>query len=90
MEFNYWVIGAGFLFVLNVLVCFYISRRDGFDKKQKYIQCLLVLLIPFIGAIGIYFIVRALSEPFSKPKKSFGGGPNDSGYVSSGGGSENS
>jgi hypothetical protein len=43
---------------VNILVCYRVARSDSFEMHQKYIQCVLIWLLPFIGAAVAYVFTR--------------------------------
>ncbi len=69
---------------INVLVSVYLYRRDDLDNMQKTFQILIVWLIPYAGAIGLW-LFNSSNDEICKNKKEFGGGGNDSSMVSSSG-----
>jgi phosphate/sulfate permease len=72
----------GIALLINIAVSVMIARRDNFEKAQKVLQVLLVWLIPFLGGIIVWAILRSITyEPPKKPNKEFGSGPQDSGYA---------
>jgi len=72
--------------IINILVSFYISRRDDLDIIQKVAQIFIVWLIPFLGAISL-FIFHRNNDKQIPTSKSFGGGANSSiGIAENGGG----
>lgn len=48
-----WILLASY-FLLSLLVTFLIIKRDDLEPGQKAGQCVLVWLIPFVAAIGIW------------------------------------
>ncbi|MGQ8365839.1 hypothetical protein [Glaciecola sp. 1036] len=75
----YWVV-IGFFTILNLYVSVLLIRRDDLEQIQKILQILLVWLIPLLGAIGIWLLIKSQDDDDNnKPSKpSFGGGANDS------------
>jgi uncharacterized membrane protein YgcG len=73
------------LIIINIIVSFYISRRDDADFLQKIAQIFIVWLVPFFGAIGL-FIFHRNNDKQNIPSNSFGGGTNNSGGAVDGGG----
>ena len=47
------------LFILNSYVTFKIIKSDSFDAFQKKTQIVIVWIIPFIAAIGIWVFIRS-------------------------------
>ena len=86
-------ISLGILIALNIAVSIFIAKRDDLDSFQKKTQIFMVWLIPFIGAIGLWFFNKSHDEKHSK-EQPFGGGEQSSidvggGYSGeSGGGSD--
>ena len=77
MKFEIWHIILLVAFILNVAVSIYISRRDSLDRFQKISQTVIVWLIPFIAAIGIWLFHRS-DEDGSSGIGPLGGGSSDS------------
>ena len=73
------------LCVLNVSVSFSLFRRNDLEIIQKISQSVIVWLIPFLGAIGLYFFHKSQDNEIRKPfKGEFGGGDNGSSHTNSG------
>lgn len=73
------------LCILNIAVSFFLSRRDDLETVQKIAQTIIVWLIPFLGAVGLWLFNRSQDAETSKPQKGeFGGGSANSNYVNSG------
>jgi hypothetical protein len=73
MELNYFYIGFGVIVLLNVIVSILLIKRDDLEVFQKVVQVILVWLIPFFAAVGLWLFYRSQDKPKSPPK-SFGGG----------------
>ena len=73
MELNYFYIGFGVIVLLNVIVSILLIKRDDLEVFQKGVQVILVWLIPFFAAVGLWLFYRSQDKPKSIPK-SFGGG----------------
>jgi len=73
MELNYFYIGFGVIVLLNVIVSILLIKRDDLEVFQKVVQVILVWLIPFFAAVGLWLFYRSQDKPKSIPK-SFGGG----------------
>lgn len=87
MEFDLVAIVVIIVLVLNVLVTIFLLSRADLGKSQKVGQIVIVWLIPFLGAIGIWFLNKSHDDRSEASKWPFGGGPADSGYgVGDGGG----
>ena len=72
---EYLFISAGILVVLNIAVSIYIFKRDDLEQPQKIAQVIVVWLIPYIGAIGLWLFNRSQDIVNNKPSVgSFGGG----------------
>jgi hypothetical protein len=52
----------------NIVVCFRVAKCDSFEPHQKYIQCILIWLLPIAGAGVAYVFTR-------EPKMSVRGYP---------------
>ena len=78
------------LLLINIVCSFYVLNREEFERNQKIFQISLIWFIPFFGSILIFSIIRFLHGPIEKNKPLSPSESNDSSYVSSGGGSENS
>ena len=68
----------------NVLISIYIATRDGLEKFQIIIQIVLVWLVPFFAAIGIWLFYRSQDRP-SDRRKLEGNGHDSVGASDSGG-----
>ena len=62
---------------LNIIVSIFIARRDDLDTFQKTAQIVIVWLIPFIAAIGLWLFHRG-NDDNSSGGGPIGGGPSDS------------
>lgn len=71
------ITAAGGLAAANLLVSLYLAKRDDLSLGQKVGQCVLVWLIPILGALGIWFFHRN-NDNAGIGKRPVGGGPNDS------------
>jgi hypothetical protein len=87
MEFETWYFILGIAILLNIIVSIFLVRRDDLDSFQKGAQILIVWLIPFIAAIGLWMFNRG-QEEIVTAKKSFGGGSRDSSNAGSAGGGD--
>ena len=87
MEFDAWYLILSFAILLNIVVSVFLVRRDDLEAFQKGAQILLVWLIPFIAAIGLWMFNLSQEEKV-KPKRSFGGGSQDSSNAGSAGGGD--
>ena len=63
--------------LLNVLVSAFIAKRDDLDAFQKKTQIVLIWLVPFIAAIGFYFVNKS-HDVKDKNKNTFRGGKSTS------------
>lgn len=82
----YWILAL--LIISNILASIYIYQRNFLEQQQKQLIVLIIWLIPFIGAGGMFLVVYVL-EKNEKPYQSFGDSANDTQGVShseSGGG----
>ncbi|MCC4834958.1 hypothetical protein LMH66_20150 [Shewanella sp. 10N.7] len=78
MQFEVWHYILIPALVINIAVSIYISKVEGLNKFQKKAQILIVWLIPFLAAIGLWLFNRSLEQE-AKQHKEFGSGPQDSG-----------
>jgi hypothetical protein len=62
------------LIVLNILVSVFLVNRDDLDKTQKIFQILIVWIIPFLGALGMWIFNRSQDDDSKPGGGSFGGG----------------
>ena len=65
------------LFILNTSVSVFLMKRDDLDTFQKGAQMLLVWLVPFLAAIGVWLLNRSQDIQVTGDK-TFGGGVSDS------------
>lgn len=65
------------LFILNTSVSVFLMKRDDLDTFQKGAQMLLVWLVPFLAAIGVWLLNRSQDIQATRDK-TFGGGVSDS------------
>lgn len=86
VNIEYWLIAFIILLLMNITSCIYLTHQNEYEKNQKILQCIIVWLLPFLGAAGIFLLVRSLNEPVQKNKPPFGGGSNNSGSISNSGG----
>jgi hypothetical protein len=59
---NSQIIGFGFLALLLIYqlwVTALIRRADDYDSKQRNLQCLVIWLIPFFGALTCHLVLRS-------------------------------
>ena len=70
--------------LLNLVVSIYLARRSDLEAFQKAAQIILVWLIPFFAAIGLWLFHRSQDVPVSV-SKSFGGGASSSSNISGNG-----
>lgn len=84
---EYLFISVGILVLLNIAVSVYLFKRDDLEKFQKIAQVIVVWLIPYVGAIGLWLFNRSQDADNNKPNGgSFGGGHSSgSSSVASGG-----
>ena len=83
---EYLFISIGVLVILDFAVSLYISKRDDLEQPQKVAQIVIVWLIPYLGAIGLWLFNHSHDNDNNKPSGgSFGGGAQDSIGVSSSG-----
>ncbi len=65
------------LFILNTSISVFLMKRDDLDTFQKGAQMLLVWLVPFLAAIGVWLLNRSQDIQVTRDK-TFGGGVSDS------------
>ena len=65
------------LFILNASVSVFLMKRDDLDTFQKGAQMLLVWLVPFLAAIGVWLLNRSQDIQATRAKN-LGGGVSDS------------
>jgi hypothetical protein len=53
-----WIISATYV-LLSLLVSFHVVRRDDLEPAQKVAQSIVIWVIPFIAAIGIWLFHRS-------------------------------
>jgi len=84
---EYLLISLGVLIILNIAVSIYLFKRDDLEQFQKVAQIIVVWLIPYVGAIGLWLFNRSQDSDNNKPSGgSFGGGHSSgSAGVASGG-----
>ena len=71
--------------VLSLAVSVFLVKRDDLDNVQKVFQILLVWLIPYFAAIGLWLFNKSQDQPI-KQFSEFGGGVQDSNNAGSDGG----
>ncbi|OUR62278.1 hypothetical protein A9Q74_05380 [Colwellia sp. 39_35_sub15_T18] len=81
----YIYVTIGVLFLVNISVCIFISKRDDLEDIQKIMQMVFVWAIPFLGALFFWRINRN-HDVVTTQSKSFGGGARSNGYDSAGDG----
>lgn len=75
----YWILAL--LFISNILTSIYIYQRNFLEQQQKQLIVLIIWLVPFIGAGGMFLVVYVL-EKNENPYQSFGDDANDTQGVS--------
>jgi hypothetical protein len=88
VEISYLYVTIGILFLINILVSFYIAKRDDLERFQIYSQIVIVWLIPLIGAMVLWLFNRSHDAPANTihpegDNKGHMGGYGDSGSSSS-------
>jgi hypothetical protein len=68
---------VGIATILNILVSVYLFNRSDLELIQKIVQALIVWLVPFIAALGLWLFNRS-HDVNEINKQPFGGGANDS------------
>lgn len=80
-------ITLAFLGLLNILVSIFLCRRDDLATVQKIAQIVIVWLVPFLGAIGLWWFHHGQDIDVKKASKpEFGGGTGGSSSSYSGSG----
>ena len=69
-----------FYIVFGVFSTYKVRKSDCFDKMQKFIQVLLIWLVPIIGAGFILLLYTSFDDPHVKGK-TFGGGASSSSNI---------
>ncbi len=75
------------LALLNILVSILLVNRDDLEAFQKAAQIVIVWLVPFLGAMGVWWFHHSQDKNAIMPaNRSFGGGAGgeSSSYTSSG------
>lgn len=61
--------------ILNIFVSMYIIYLcDGLNRFQKISQIIIIWLIPFVGAIGIFLLNMSFNDESGPPSSGTGGG----------------
>ena len=60
--------------LLNIAASVFLARRKDLDKTQKTFQIVIVWLIPFLAAIGLWLLNRSHDDKTGAEPKAFGGG----------------
>lgn len=81
MEFTW--IALSVLILINIAVSLFLFKRDDLENFQKYAQILIVWLIPFLAAIGLWLFHRNSDQDGGKRIQP-GGGHNDSNSTDAG------
>jgi len=67
------------LSILNIYVIYRVFKCALLEHIQKIFQILIVLILPFLGALIIFLFVRNIEKDNEPPSKGeFGGGPQNS------------
>jgi len=64
-------------FILNTIVTVIVARRSDLDIFQRNAQIIIIWVVPYIAAIGIWLFHRS-NDHVPASKKPLGGGPRDS------------
>lgn len=71
--------------LLNLTVSIFLIQREDMETTQRVVQILIVWLIPFLGALGLYLFHKSQDDYVNIPfKGKFGGGDNGSSHTSTG------
>ena len=68
MEYSKLEIALGAWFFLNVIVTICLTLRDDLEKGQVIGQAVIVWLIPFFGALGIWLLNRSHDDSYNRSK----------------------
>jgi hypothetical protein len=79
---DYLLISVGVLCILNIVVSIYLYKRDDLEYFQKVAQIIVVWLLPFVGAIGLWLFNRSQDDDNKPSGGSFGGGAASEGAAS--------
>ncbi|MBC3767471.1 hypothetical protein [Neptunicella marina] len=66
----------GIYVFINAFVTIFLFNREDLNSLQRAVQIVLVWLIPFFGAIGLWLFNKSHDAKPSKYKE-FGGGPSN-------------
>jgi len=80
---EYLLISLGVLVILNLVVSIYLLKRNDLEQFQKVAQIIVVWLIPYAGAIGLWLFNRSQDDNDNKPDKGMFGGGSATGSSSS-------
>jgi formate hydrogenlyase subunit 3/multisubunit Na+/H+ antiporter MnhD subunit len=58
--------------ILNIAVSIFIARRDDLEKSQKAWQILIIWLVPYIAAIGLWLVNRGHDIKRPSARREFG------------------
>lgn len=70
--------------LLNIAVSIFLVRRNDLEDIQKIFQIIIVWLLPYIGAIGLWLFNRSHDEKREADKGLFGGGSSEGGSMAAG------
>jgi len=79
---DYLLISFGILCLINILVSVYLYKKDDLEHFQKVAQIIVVWLLPFVGAIGLWLFHRSQDDDNKPSSGSFGGGSSSAGVAS--------
>jgi membrane-anchored protein YejM (alkaline phosphatase superfamily) len=68
----FWVVAGIVTLTLNGIVSWYVSRLDTLTTTQKFVQAIIVWLVPVVGAFLIYVFHRSDSEQIKLNKSTEG------------------
>lgn len=84
MHFEFIEIIALSIVLLNIVVTIFLVVRKDLERTQKIFQIIIVWLLPYIGAIGLWLFNRSHDKETGVEPKPFGGGSSDGGSIAAG------
>ena len=66
------------LVAINSIMTVFLFKRCDLELRQKMIQTLIVWLVPFLAAIGLYFFYSSQDKESKAFQREFGGGSSTS------------
>ena len=62
---------VGLLAIYQLWVTVLICRADEYDSKQRNLQCLVIWLLPFLGALTCHLVLRSSRTPINPGNTDF-------------------